>query len=179
MFREAEPRDFDAILQLYQQLHESEPLPQDGSARAVFDRILRTEGLHLFVLETGGEIVATTYLNVIPNITHGASPYAIIENVVVNAPLRGQGIGKEIIARTLQSAWAAGCYKAELSTGSRRASTHAFYRACGFSADDKTAYIARPPRPWSSQAQSRDVNAHDPANELDGSLSTDRPPTSH
>jgi hypothetical protein len=28
--------------------------------------------------------------------------------------------------------------------GSRRPSTHAFYRACGFSPDVKTAYLARP-----------------------------------
>ncbi|MGC4855427.1 hypothetical protein ACLQ24_19050 [Micromonospora sp. DT4] len=29
-------------------------------------------------------------------------------------------------------------------TGSRNPATHAFHRACGFSADVKTAYLARP-----------------------------------
>ena len=38
----------------------------------------------------------------------------------------------------------AGCYKVMLMTGSKRASTHAFYRACGFVADDKTGLVARP-----------------------------------
>lgn len=47
-------------------------------------------------------------------------------------------------AATLQAAWEAGCYKAMLMTGSHRPSTHAFYRACGFSPDVKTAYLARP-----------------------------------
>ena len=84
------------------------------------------------------------YLNVIPNLTRGGAPYAIIENVVVDEAHRGQGIGKQIMAATLDVAWDAGCYKAELTTGSQRESTHAFYRACGMSSDSKTAFIARP-----------------------------------
>ncbi|MEV6282646.1 hypothetical protein [Kribbella sp. NPDC051770] len=35
-------------------------------------------------------------------------------------------------------------FKAMLMTGSKRESTHAFYRACGFADDDKTGYVARP-----------------------------------
>jgi GNAT superfamily N-acetyltransferase len=100
--------------------------------------------LHLFVIEVNGSVVATTYLNVIPNITRSASPYALIENVVVDEALRGTGLGKEIMSATLAVAWEAGCYKAMLTTGSRKPATHAFYKACGFSADVKTAYIARP-----------------------------------
>ncbi|MFB8138347.1 GNAT family N-acetyltransferase [Streptomyces parvus] len=94
---------------------------------------------------SGGEgVVATTYLNVIPNLTRSASPYAVIENVVVDQALRETGLGKQIMADTLQAAWDAGCYKAMLQTGSRRPTTHSFYRACGFSPDEKAAYLARP-----------------------------------
>jgi GNAT superfamily N-acetyltransferase len=96
------------------------------------------------VLEADGVVVATTYLNVIPNLTRSASPYAVIENVVVEEAARGSGLGKQIMAATLQAAWDAGCYKAMLQTGSRRPATHAFYRACGFSPDAKKAYVARP-----------------------------------
>lgn len=146
MFREARTGDFEAILRLYRQLHPSDPVLDDGSGRAVFDQIRATAGLYLFVLEADEAVAATTYLNVIPNITRSASPYAVIENVVVDESLRGTGLGKQIMARTLQAAWDAGCYKAMLATGSRRPSTHGFYRACGFSADDKTSYVARPPQ---------------------------------
>jgi hypothetical protein len=45
---------------------------------------------------------------------------------------------------TLRAAWNAGCYKAMLQTSSRKPATHAFYKACGFSPDTKTAYLARP-----------------------------------
>jgi predicted GNAT family N-acyltransferase len=119
---------------------------EDRSDEAAFQEILRAPGLHLFVLELDGVLVATTYLNVIPNITRSASPYAVIENVVVEESRRGSGLGKQIMADTLRAAWEAGCYKAMLMTGSRKPATHAFYRACGFSADAKTAYVARPQR---------------------------------
>lgn len=82
----------------------------------------------------------------IPNLTRSAAPYAVIENVVVDKALRDTGRGKQLMAATLQIAWNAGCYKAMLMTGSRNPATHTFYRACGFSADAKTGYVARPSR---------------------------------
>lgn len=144
LFRETGPGDLEDILRLYRQLQPADPVLTDGSDAAAFAQILGSPGLHLFVLEADGVIVATTYLNVIPNLTRSALPYAVIENVVVEEAARGRGLGKQIMAATLQAAWDAGCYKAMLQTGSRRPATHAFYRACGFSPDAKTAYLARP-----------------------------------
>jgi GNAT superfamily N-acetyltransferase len=144
MFREARPQDFGAIRALYRQLHPGDPEVVDGSDAVTFERILASPGLHLFVVELDGAVVTTTYLNVIPNLTRSASPYAIVENVVVEKRLRGTGLGKQIMGATLEVAWAAGCYKAMLMTGSRTPSTHAFYQACGFSPDAKTAFLARP-----------------------------------
>ena len=96
------------------------------------------------VLEHEGAVGATAYLNVVPNLTHGTSPYAVIENVVVDENLRGTGLGKQLMAATLDAAWNAGCYKAMLMTGSKRPSTLGFYRSCGFSADEKSAFVAHP-----------------------------------
>ncbi|QNE21479.1 GNAT family N-acetyltransferase [Kribbella qitaiheensis] len=144
MFREARLEDFDDIVRLYRQLHPGDPVLLDGSDAAAFEQILATPGLRIFLLEEDGAAVATTYLNVIPNLTRSASPYAVIENVVVEKSRRGTGLGKQAMAGTLAAAWDAGCYKAMLMTGSRTPATHAFYRACGFSADAKTAYLARP-----------------------------------
>ncbi|GIF78604.1 acetyltransferase [Asanoa siamensis] len=139
MFRAARLDDLDAILALYRQLHPQDPPSQDAPAR--FRQILASPGLHLFVLEAAGAVVATTYLNVIPNLTRSAAPYAVVENVVVDAAHRGTGLGRQIMAGTLRAAWDAGCYKVMLMTGSRDPGTHAFYRACGFSGDIKTAYV--------------------------------------
>lgn len=145
MIREARSSDPAAIVRLYGQLHPEDPLLEDGSNAAVLEQILGSLGLHLFALERDGVVVATTYLNVIPNLTRSASPYAVIENVVVEESLRGAGLGKQIMDATLRAAWEAGCYKAMLMTGSRNPATHGFYRACGFSPDDKTGYVARRP----------------------------------
>jgi len=144
MIRAARSEDLDGITALYRQLHPDDPVRTDGSDRRVLDAILETDGLDLYVLERDGRIVATAYLNVIPNITRSASPYAVIENVVVDGELRGRGYGKTLMAAVLAQAWSRGCYKAMLMTGSRDPSTHGFYQSCGFSAEEKTGYIARP-----------------------------------
>jgi len=145
MIREAKPDDFARVMELYAQLHPSDPVVEDGSDRHVYDEILTTRNLHLFVLEDrDGAVNATCYLNVIPNITRQASPYGIIENVVTEISLRNQGLGKKIIGYALQFCWERGCYKVMLQTGSKREATHNFYKACGFSANDKFAFVARP-----------------------------------
>lgn len=144
MVRTARTGDFEQLSRLYRQLHPADPILNDGSDVAVFEAILSTEGLHLLVLEQSGALVATTYLNVIPNLTRSASPYAVIENVVVDEAMRGMGLGQQIMRATLQAAWNAGCYKAMLLTGSRKPETHGFYQACGFVGGDKTGYVARP-----------------------------------
>lgn len=142
--REANDDDFSRVMSLYRQLQPDDPVLSNGADREVFDEITRSNRLHLFVLLSNQTIVATSYLNIIPNITRSASPYAVIENVVTDEQLRGQGIGKQLMTYVLDFAWSMGCYKAMLQTGSKREATHAFYRSCGFSGDEKTGYLARP-----------------------------------
>jgi N-acetylglutamate synthase-like GNAT family acetyltransferase len=146
VLREAAHKDFEAVMRLYRQLHADDPVLNDGSDREVFDHVAASEWLHLMVLEHEASIVATAYLNVVPNLTRSSSPYAVIENVVVDEELRGTGLGKALMAATLDRAWAEGCYKVMLMTGSNRPSTHAFYRACGFTSDEKTGYVTYRPR---------------------------------
>ena len=140
--RVATATDFPEIMKLYRQLQPGDPVLTNGRDRATFAEILADDRLHLFVLDDGGIIKATCYLNIIPNITRSASPYGIVENVVTDEDCRGAGLGKRIVRHALEAAWSCGCYKVMLQTGSKRASTHAFYRSCGFSGDDKQAFVA-------------------------------------
>jgi len=144
VFREAGRDDIGGILRLYDQLHPDDPPLDEATLAATVERILATDGLHLFVIDRDGVIVATTYLNVIPNLTRGGTPYALIENVVVDESCRRTGVGREIVTGTLAAAWAAGCYKTMLLTGATRTGNHAFYRACGFSGDAKAGFLATP-----------------------------------
>jgi GNAT superfamily N-acetyltransferase len=137
--------DLDVILGLYEQLHPADAPPTTPDVSRTFDVIERSEWLHLYVLEHGGTVVATAYLNVVPNLTRGTAPYGVIENVVVDEAYRNRGLGQALMSWTLGQAWALGCYKVMLMTGSRRDSTHQFYRSCGFASDEKTGYLARRP----------------------------------
>lgn len=142
--REAISGDFDGIMRLMRQLQPTDPILADGRDDAVFQSILDATSLHLFVLQYDSQIAASTYLNIIPNLTRRACPYAVIENVITDEKMRGRGLGKMIMKHTLEFAWNAGCYKAMLLTGSKEESTHAFYRSCGFLGNVKTGYLARP-----------------------------------
>jgi GNAT superfamily N-acetyltransferase len=141
--RKAEQEDFERVIELCRQLQPADPILSDGRDRAVFDHILQSPWLSLFVLEDDSGIQSSCYLNIIPNLTRSARSYAIIENVITDVSARRQGYGKRIVLHAIEEAWAAGCYKVMLQTGSHRESTHSFYKACGFSGDLKHAFIAR------------------------------------
>ena len=142
--REARDTDLPSILHLYQQLNPNDPQIEDGRDKAVFQSILASDSNHLLIGEAAGIAIATCYLSVIPNLSRHASPFGIIENVVIDQSQRNRGYGKQIMQHTLTRAWQAGCYKVMLQTGSKRESTHHFYEACGFKGDDKFAFVARP-----------------------------------
>jgi GNAT superfamily N-acetyltransferase len=142
--RPAERGDLDALLALYLQLNPDDADAPRAGLPAIFERILANAAFEIVVAESAGRLVATCYLNLIPNLSRGGRPYAVVENVVVDAAWRGRGIGRQVVRHALARAWAAGCYKALLQTGSRDAAVHAFYAACGFSKTDKTGFVARP-----------------------------------
>lgn len=143
-FRAAGEDDLQEVLRLYGQLQPDDPVLREDQYRAAYDAIIESKWFAIYLLEDAGRAAASCYLNVIPNLTRSARPYAVIENVITEAALRGQGVGKRLMSEVLAVAWERGCYKAMLQTGSSQASTHAFYRACGFSGRDKTGYVARP-----------------------------------
>jgi GNAT superfamily N-acetyltransferase len=144
MIRSATRDDFDAISKLYAQLNPDDPPVLGPKHQTVFEQILDREGLDIILLEIDGEVLGATYLNLIPNLSRGAQPYAVIENVVIAKHRRGEKLGRRLMDGTLERAWASGCYKAMLQTGTKTPATHAYYRACGFADDAKTAHLARP-----------------------------------
>ncbi|PMR74332.1 GNAT family N-acetyltransferase [Billgrantia endophytica] len=140
--REAQAADYEPLCDLLRELNPDDPAP-DAHTLDAFERITGHTDLTLLVVEAGGQLLATCYLNVISNLTRGGRPYALIENVVTRASHRNQGIGKRLLNHALEHAWSRGCYKVMLLTGSEEATTHAFYRACGFSGDAKQGYVIR------------------------------------
>ncbi len=142
--RTALAEDYEQMLGLLQQLNPADPAPTDAVYRA-FEEILGSESLLLFVAESDGKLLGSCYLNLIPNMSRGGRPYAVIENVITDSAHRQQGIGQTLLSHTLNAAWEAGCYKAMLMSGRKDPGVHTFYRSCGFNADEKQAYIHRAP----------------------------------
>ncbi|XSC48098.1 GNAT family N-acetyltransferase [Bradyrhizobium sp. RDT10] len=93
-------------------------------------------------------VVTTCTLVIVPNLTRGGAPYALIENVVTDAQHRKRGYGKLILRTAISAAsWGHDCYKVMLLTGSRDPATLKFYQEVGFE-QSKTGFQARriPPR---------------------------------
>ena len=144
--RHATRADLDALLALYAQLNPDDLVALRDRLAPILDQILASEHFTLCVTTLDDRIVATCYLNVIPNLTRGGAPYAVVENVVVETALRGGGLGRQVLRFALDEAWRRGCYKVLLQTGSRDPRVHRFYAACGFSASEKTGFVPRPAR---------------------------------
>ena len=53
-------------------------------------------GSEIFVGVLDDAVVTSCTLVVIPNLTRGGQPYALIENVITDSAFRGSGFGKKI-----------------------------------------------------------------------------------
>lgn len=140
--RSATERDLPALLALYQHLIPGDAAPTPAAASAILRQFLTYPNSAIFLGDVAGQLVTSCALIVIPNLTRGGSPYGLIENMVTHTDHRAQGHGQNILRHATDAAWAAGCYKVMLMTGSTDPATHAFYQAAGFEAT-KTAYQIR------------------------------------
>jgi ribosomal protein S18 acetylase RimI-like enzyme len=137
-----------ALLELYQHLHASDaPLPDGPAIQVVWEEMLRDPRLRCLVVEDGGRLVASCTLVIIPNLTRGARPYGLIENVVTHADYRRRGMATQLLRQALEQAWADGCYKVMLLTGRQDQATLRFYEKAGFRRGVKTGFVATPASP--------------------------------
>lgn len=163
--RAATTADLDAMLALYAHLHANDaPLPARARVEATWATIVKSPHFHCFVAErpgraerasppidqedqktTSSRLLASCTMTVVPNLTRGARPYAVIENVVTRRRARRQGFGTAVLRHAQRVAWARGCYKVMLLTSATDPGTLAFYEGAGFQRGVKTGFLARPP----------------------------------
>ncbi|MEH0931268.1 GNAT family N-acetyltransferase [Micromonospora sp. CPCC 205558] len=89
-------------------------------------------GRRLLLAVAGETVVGTLDTLVVPNLTHGARPYMVVENVVVAAGWRRRGVARALLLAALDDATAAGCYKVQLVSNAARTEAHRFYASVGF-----------------------------------------------
>jgi len=131
--REATERDLPGLLVLYRQLGQDDGsvLPLEEAQR-VLARFRDYPYYRLHVAELEGELVGTFALLFMDNLGHRGAPSAVLEDVVVAQELRGQGIGKEMMAYANEICRQRGCYKMTFSSNLNREPAHRFYESLGY-----------------------------------------------
>jgi GNAT superfamily N-acetyltransferase len=142
--REVRRDELDQLLTLYRYLHPEDPaLTGNPELLALWESILADPNLICLAVESGGELVSTCTLALIKNLTRGARPYAVIENVVTHPAHRGQGHSTKVLRKALAIARANDCYKVMLMTGSKDPKILTFYERAGFQSGEKAAFVVR------------------------------------
>ena len=140
IIREAVRDDLAPLLKLYTHLHEDNA-EVTGNMIKSWEAILSDTDHHMIVCEADGMIVSSCVCLIVPNLTRGARPYALIENVVTHEDHRRCGYASACLKYAVELANDAGCYKIMLLTGAKDEGILGFYRKAGFNCEDKTAFI--------------------------------------
>ncbi len=141
MIREAIYEDFNGLMKLYTQLHDTAVPEKDGPAAALWTKIVSDRDHHIIVAEEDGEIVSSCVCVVIPCLTRAQRPFALVENVVTDIHHRRKGLASACLQYAKEIAVDENCYKLMLMTGSKQESTFRFYESTGYNRLDKTAFI--------------------------------------
>ena len=141
MIREIRENDLEGLLRLYTQLHDN-PFPeQDARITGIWQGILADSHHHIVVAEADGRIAASCVCIIVPNLTRGQRPYALIENVVTDAAYRRRGLATACLHFAKKLAERENCYKIMLMTGAKDEGTLHFYEQAGYDRYEKTAFI--------------------------------------
>jgi GNAT superfamily N-acetyltransferase len=130
--RVATEADITRILELYQELTGERHDLTQHETKPLFDEIKAMPGHELLVAEEDGVVVGTMVLLIVPNFSHGALPWAMVENLVIDPAHRRKGIGRLLMDYALSLAREAGCYKLQLLSSTKRKEAHRFYKRLGF-----------------------------------------------
>ncbi len=142
LVRKVQEDDLEGLLKLYAQLHENDDMPViDEAISTMWNNILNTPHHHVIVAEDDGVLAATCSITVIPNISRGARPYAIVENVATDKERRNKGYARACLNHAEQIALDAGCYKMSLTTRPANEAAKTLYSKLGYSGDLRQAYV--------------------------------------
>lgn len=138
IIREAGAEDAGAVEALYRSFVSSPDirvLPQRLEAIASDPRNF------LLVGELGGVVCCTGFLTICLDPMFGNQPYAVLENVVVEEALRGEGIGSRLFLEVEELCRQRDCSKIMLLSSSSREQAHRFFERQGYDAANKRGFV--------------------------------------
>jgi GNAT superfamily N-acetyltransferase len=118
--------DEDAIREVAEDYSDLEPYAQ------AMAEILAADHSTVLVGELDGAVVATAQVTWQRRMMYGAGLVCQIESVRVASPLRGRGLGTELIEWIVADARARGCARVELTSNAQRVDARRFYEQLGF-----------------------------------------------
>jgi GNAT superfamily N-acetyltransferase len=137
--------DLDALLALYDDIGLLDPKNDRKSLEQTWTRILASDLVFYLGVFVEGALASTCHAVIVPNLSRGVRPYAIIENVGTLATQRRRGLGSLALRAIIAQCWEAGCYKIMLASGVQRSGAHAFYEALGFDGHAKQSFVLTRP----------------------------------
>lgn len=136
--RRARPNDAKGIETLYGELVGSTHVCVLPERIAELENDTKTA---LLVLEHEGALHATALLIFCSDVMYGAQPFAVVENIVVSAALRGRGLGTALLQHIEGECIARDCSKIMLLSAIERSEAHRFFERCGFSSSKKKGFV--------------------------------------
>ena len=130
-YRKADPGDAAELASLYSQL-DPDAAPAPERIAVLLRRLTLYPSYSVWLAEVDGRIRGTLALLIMDTLGTRCVPAAIVEDVVVDEVMRGEGIGRGLLELAMEKAAEAGCYKLVLSSNSRRTEAHRFYETLGF-----------------------------------------------
>jgi ribosomal protein S18 acetylase RimI-like enzyme len=132
--RPASEADVPALLALFAELHPDDPAPSTQAAISAWRAIERQSGRTVLLAESDRAVAGTVDCVTLPNLTRGARPFMVVENVIVAAEYRRSGVGLALMEAAFVLARQAHCYKVQLLSRAGREAAHAFYESLGLRA---------------------------------------------
>ena len=137
-----DPTFFDQLKSLYDSYDRpNDDWPPKNKCIEILNSIRNQNG-EIYIAVIDKKLVGTYAIYVCHNLTRGARPFGVIENVICSVEYRRQGIGKKLMIHAKETAYDKGCYKLFLQTGAQRLENHSFYSSCGF-LPNKTGFEVR------------------------------------
>lgn len=138
--------ELDQLVEFYL-LHlydvKDDPLADEPVVKETWDKIQTSENFAVLGVFDKNLLMASCSIAIIPNLTRGCRPYALIENIATHRKYRRQGYGKANLLHAAAYAEERGCYKAMFMTGHLNEKVEKFCEASGFNGSEKRAFIKR------------------------------------
>jgi GNAT superfamily N-acetyltransferase len=138
IFRDASAADLPALIALLDdddlsRGREDSSLPLDARYLAAFAAVESDPNQRLIVAEQDGAIVGTMQLCFLPGIAFRGAWRGQIEAVRIAAPVRGAGLGSQMIEWAVERCRERGCRMVQLMSMQTRTGAHRFYERLGWS----------------------------------------------